>query len=94
MRHRFTTNALGFLLKNATILLQHAVFVKKMRQYKEKLKDVLLDIYLKPLSNDLSSLFDKKSVVMVMYETSLKNWKTKTTTLENQSKFSSKKKIY
>ena len=65
-----------------------------MRQYKEKLKDVLLDIYLKPLSNDLSSLFDKKSVVMVMYETSLKNWKTKITTLENQSKFSSKKKIY
>ena len=60
MRHRFTTNALGFLLKNATILLQHAIFVKKMRQYKEKLKDVLLDIYLKPLSNDLSSLFDKK----------------------------------
>lgn len=60
MRHRFITNTLGFLLRNATILLQHAIFVKKMRPYKEKLKDVLLDINLKPLSNDLSSLFDKK----------------------------------
>ena len=43
----------------------------KMRQYKERLKDVLLDIILKPLSNELSFLIDKKGVVMVMHETSL-----------------------
>ena len=42
-----------------------------MRQYKERLKDVLLDIILKPLSNELSFLIDKKGVVMIMYETSL-----------------------
>lgn len=43
-----------------------------MRQSKEKLKDVLRYSKLKPLSNDLSSSFDKKGVATVMYETSLK----------------------
>ena len=43
----------------------------KIRQYKERLKDVLLDIKLKPLSNELSFLIDKKGVVMVMHEISL-----------------------
>ena len=61
---------LGFLLKNVTLLLPMRNLLK-MRQYKERLKDVLLDIKLKPLSNELSFLIDKKGVVMVMHETSL-----------------------
>ena len=78
----------AIFLKNATQVYYKCarIFIKKCNNFittfdicqkdasvQEKLKDVLLDIYLKPLSNDLSSLFDKKSVVMVMYETSLKN---------------------
>lgn len=61
---------LGFFLKNVTLLLTMRNLLK-MRQYKERLKDVLLDIILKPLSNELSFLIDKKGVVMIMYETSL-----------------------
>ena len=61
---------LGFLLKNVTLLLPMRNLLK-MRQYKERLKDVLLDIILKPLSNELSFLIDKKGVVMIMHETSL-----------------------
>ena len=61
---------LGFFLKNVTLLLTMRNLLK-MRQYKERLKDVLLDIKLKPLSNELSFLINKKGVVMVMHEASL-----------------------
>lgn len=70
MRLKFMTKCVRVFIKNVTLLLPMRNLLK-MRQYKERLKDVLLDIKLKPLSNELSFLINKKGVVMVMHETSL-----------------------